>query len=86
VSLGRPIANVRVYVVDERGTLCPIGARGEIWIGGRSVARGYHERRDLTAERFFRDPFASGGLVLRTGDTGRWRPDGQLEYLGPFRA
>jgi non-ribosomal peptide synthetase component F len=82
VSLGRPIANVRVYVVDERGALSPYGARGEIWIGGRPVARGYHRRRELTAERSFSDPFTTGGLVVRTGDAGRWRPDGQLEYLG----
>jgi non-ribosomal peptide synthetase component F len=73
-----------LYVVDDRGTLCPVGVAGEVWIGGSPVARGYLGRANLTAERFFPDPFARGGRVFRTGDRARWRTDGQLERLGSF--
>jgi amino acid adenylation domain-containing protein len=86
VAIGRPIANTSVYVVDGRGRLSPQGMPGELWIGGRGVARGYHDRPTLTAERFIADPFAPAGharsRVYRTGDLVRWRSDGRLEHLG----
>ncbi|MDL2079743.1 amino acid adenylation domain-containing protein [Streptomyces sp. GXMU-J15] len=82
VTLGLPVANTRVYVVDEQGRPAPVGAAGELWIGGVQVARGYLGRPELTAERFLDDPFTEGGRVYRTGDLARRLPDGTLRYLG----
>ena len=84
VPIGRPIANARIYLLDDLGGPVPRGAVGEIWIGGAGVARGYLNRVDLTAERFATDPFASGedARMYRTGDLGRYRPDGDIEFLG----
>jgi amino acid adenylation domain-containing protein len=83
VPIGRPIANVRLYVVDAFGGLCPAGAAGELWIGGEGVARGYLGHPELTRERFLDDPFgAPGGRVYRTGDRVRYLSDGNLEFLG----
>ncbi len=83
VSIGRPIANTTIHVVDEHGEPTPVGVPGEILIGGKGVARGYRGRADLTAERFVPDPVSrTGAIVYRTGDLGRWRANGQLEHLG----
>ncbi len=82
VPIGRPLANQRVYVLDGWLRPVPIGAPGELWIGGAGVTAGYWQRPDLTAERFRPDPFASGGSMYGTGDLARWRADGVLEYLG----
>ncbi|MDH5254807.1 MAG: AMP-binding protein, partial [Gammaproteobacteria bacterium] len=81
VSIGRPIANTRCYVLDDQLQPVPIGARGELWIGGEGVALGYHARPELTAARFRPDPFVPGRLY-GTGDRARWRADGRLEVLG----
>ena len=84
ISIGRPIANTRIHVLDEQRHLCPIGVAGEIYIGGEGVALGYLNRPELTAERFVPDPFSesSGARLYRTGDRGRWREGGLLEHLG----
>ncbi|MGY0560481.1 amino acid adenylation domain-containing protein [Luteimonas sp. A277] len=82
-SIGRPIANARVYVLDERGRPLPEGAAGELYLAGPVVARGYLGRDALSSERFLPDPFVGGGArMYRTGDLGRWLPDGNLECLG----
>ena len=83
VPIGTPIANARVYVLDEHLQPVPIGAEGEIYVGGLPVARGYLGRGGLTAERFIPDPFgAPGGRLYRSGDRGRYRTDGKLQYRG----
>ncbi|MBP9714673.1 MAG: amino acid adenylation domain-containing protein, partial [Sterolibacterium sp.] len=82
--IGAPIANTRIYILDPHGQPQPVGVVGEIFIGGLGVARGYHERPELTAERFLPDPHnpAPDARMYRTGDLGRWQADGQIEYLG----
>ena len=84
VPIGRPIANTQIYILDPRLKPTPIGVPGELHIGGVGLARGYHNRPDLTAEKFIRDPFRPepGARLYKTGDLARYRPDGAIEYLG----
>ncbi|NWB98760.1 amino acid adenylation domain-containing protein [Pseudomonas gingeri] len=84
MPIGKPIRNMQLHVLDEHGQLLPVGVRGEIHIGGVGVARGYLNRADLSAERFVADPFSgqANARLYKTGDVGRWLPDGTLEYLG----
>jgi amino acid adenylation domain-containing protein len=78
--LGRPLPNVEMRIADSLGEPVPAGVAGEVWIGGAGVARGYHGRPDLTAERWV--PAESGRRFYRTGDLGRCRPEGTIEFLG----
>ncbi|WP_258042492.1 non-ribosomal peptide synthetase [Paenibacillus sp. UNC499MF] len=82
IPIGRPIANSTVYVVDASDRLLPVGLQGEICVGGDGLARGYLNREDLTREKFVPNPFRTGETMYRTGDLGRWLPDGSIEYLG----
>jgi amino acid adenylation domain-containing protein len=82
ISIGRPIANTQVHVLDERLQPCAIGLPGEIYIAGDGVTTGYLHRPELTAERFVPDPFRPGHAMYRTGDRGRWRHDGLLDHMG----
>jgi amino acid adenylation domain-containing protein len=84
ISIGTPIANTTVWILDEQRQLCPIGVPGEIWIGGAGVALGYLDRPDLTAERFVADPYSDlpDARLYRSGDRGLWRANGTLEHLG----
>ena len=82
VPIGRPISNARIYILDRHREPVPIGAPGEIHIGGAGVAHGYLNRPELTAERFVASPFVDGDRLYRTGDLGRYRSDGAIEFLG----
>ena len=81
-TIGKPIANTQIYILDNQQNLVPSGVVGEICIGGNGLARGYLNRSDLTSEKFLPNPFTKTGRVYRTGDLGRWLPNGELECLG----
>jgi amino acid adenylation domain-containing protein len=81
ITVGKPIANTQLYVLDRRDQPVPPGAIGQLHIGGDGVARGYHNRPELTAEKFVTNPFQAGRMY-RTGDLARWLPNGELQVLG----
>ncbi|BCL83211.1 non-ribosomal peptide synthetase [Ktedonobacteria bacterium brp13] len=82
IPIGRPIMNIRMYVLDQYLQPVPIGVEGDVYLAGMGLARGYFQRPDLTAERFIPDPFQPGGRLYRTGDLGCMRADGSMEYVG----
>ncbi len=84
LSIGRPITNTQLYILDEQGQLVPRGVVGELCVGGEGVVRGYHRQPAKTAEKFVPDPFGlqPGRRLYRTGDKARYRADGNIEFLG----
>ncbi|MFI8083400.1 amino acid adenylation domain-containing protein [Kitasatospora sp. NPDC086009] len=84
LPLGRPVPGTRAHILDADQRPVPVGVPGELYLGGVRLARGYHRRPELTAERFVPDPFGGepGGRLYRTGDLARHRPDGTIEFLG----
>ena len=84
VPIGKPVANTKIYILDKTGKQQPIGIPGEIVIGGVQVARGYHNKPELTKEKFINDPYSTNPnqRLYKTGDLGRWTQDGNIEYLG----
>ncbi|MBD2798125.1 amino acid adenylation domain-containing protein, partial [Xenorhabdus sp. 18] len=84
IPIGRPIASTQIYILDRQGQPVPLGVAGGIHIGGTGVARGYLNRPELTKARFLRDPFSPepDARMYKTGDLGRWLPDGNIDYLG----
>ncbi|MFK4344540.1 MULTISPECIES: non-ribosomal peptide synthase/polyketide synthase [unclassified Paenibacillus] len=82
VPIGKPYANVQVWMMDSASQVSPVGVPGELCIAGEGVARGYFNQPDLTAEKFIPHPYKPGARIYRTGDLARWLPDGNIEYLG----
>jgi hypothetical protein len=82
VHIGRPIDNTEIYILDENHRPLPVCVAGELLIGGAGLARGYHNRPDLNAEKFIANPFKPGQRLYRTGDLARWRADGNIDCLG----
>lgn len=87
ITIGKPIANTQIYILNHENSPCPIGVAGELCIAGDGVGLGYLNPPELTAEKFVKNPFANeenhyGKTMYRTGDLARWRADGQIEYLG----
>ena len=84
ITIGRPLSHLKVYIVDRRGDLLPIGVSGELYIGGPQVARGYINLPALTDEKFIPDFIGgeAGARLYKTGDMARWLPDGRIEYMG----
>jgi amino acid adenylation domain-containing protein len=84
ISIGKPIANTHVYIVDTHGEIVPVGVAGELWIAGDGLSKGYVNQADLTAEKFVQNPFSKnkGHKLFKTGDLARWQNDGTIECLG----
>lgn len=81
-SIGKPVANAKAYILGENNELLPVGAVGELYIGGNILAKGYLNNEELTASKFIISPFRENEKLYRTGDLARWKPDGDIEFLG----
>ncbi|WP_299258183.1 non-ribosomal peptide synthetase [uncultured Aquimarina sp.] len=82
IPIGQPISNSKVYILDTNNSLIPVGVTGEICLGGDGLARGYLNSPQLTEEKFISNPFIKGDIIYKTGDLGRWLPDGTVEFIG----
>lgn len=82
VPIGMPVQNVQIYILDQYGNHCPVGVSGEIFIAGDGVTKGYLNQDKLTSSVFLPNPFEPGTRMYKTGDMGKWRADGNVEYLG----
>lgn len=82
IPIGKPVDNLKTYIVDKDYRLMPVGAAGELCLSGEGLARGYINKPELTAEKFVDNPFIKGERMYRTGDLARWLPDGNIEFLG----
>ncbi|KQB41364.1 non-ribosomal peptide synthetase [Flavobacterium aquidurense] len=82
IPIGSPISNTQIYILDEQKQPLPIGVSGKIYVSGASIARGYLNLPELTAEKFVTNPFVANTLMYETGDLGRWLADGSIEFLG----
>ncbi|WP_223608498.1 amino acid adenylation domain-containing protein [Chryseobacterium sp. OSA05B] len=81
-SIGKPVANAKAYILGENNELLPVGAVGELYIGGNILAKGYLNNEELTASKFIANPFRENEKLYRTGDLARWKPEGDIEFLG----
>lgn len=82
ILIGKPLDNTQVYILDDNLKMVPVGSKGEIFIAGEQLSRGYHNRPDLTTERFISNPFEAGKKLYKTGDIGYWMEDGNIFYIG----
>lgn len=81
-TIGKPIANTYIYILNDKEGLVPVGVIGELHIGGNGVTKGYLNNPELTNQKFVKDPFKKLGLMYKTGDLGRWNSEGEIEFLG----
>ncbi len=82
ITIGKPIANTQMYVLDSKYNLVPVGVPGELFIGGDGISTGYFNKDTLTNERFVSNPFKEGTFIYKTGDLVKWLPSGEIEYIG----
>src|SRR4030095_3881788 len=82
LTIGRPIYNTQIYILRDGVSVLPVGVPGEICIGGGGVARGYLNQPELTEKKFVANPFRAGEKMYRTGDLGKWLPDGHIVFIG----
>ncbi|WP_344854058.1 non-ribosomal peptide synthetase, partial [Pedobacter jeongneungensis] len=82
IPIGKPISNTQIYILSTENKLCPLGVTGEIYIAGTGLARGYLNQPELSSRKFVPNPFNLGKKMYRTGDLGKWLPDGNIEFLG----
>lgn len=82
IPIGKPVSNSTAYIFDKNMNLLPVGVRGELYVGGDGVSKGYLNRKDLDEEKFVENPVNSGEIIYRTGDYARWMPDGNIEFFG----
>lgn len=82
IPIGKPVGYTQLYILDQASNLMPVGVEGEICLSGLSVAKGYLNKPELTAEKFIKNPFVEGQSMYKTGDIGKWLPDGKVAYIG----